>query len=113
MENTDIFIGYCGLDCRLCDARVATLNNDDELRAKTAELWCEMNCTDVIKPEHINGLGCRTEGVKTYFCSCLCEVRRCCIEKNFESCAVCADKATCGKLAPFMDNEVARKNMNL
>lgn len=47
-------VGYCGLDCELCDARTATLNNDDELRARTARLWCEMNNTDQIKPEHIN-----------------------------------------------------------
>ncbi|MGM9794578.1 MAG: DUF3795 domain-containing protein, partial [Candidatus Cryptobacteroides sp.] len=30
-------IGYCGLDCGQCDARIATVNNDDELRARTAK----------------------------------------------------------------------------
>lgn len=106
-------IGYCGLDCGQCDARIATVNNDDELRARTAKLWCGWNNTDEIKPEHINCLGCRVEGVKTYFCSCLCEVRKCCIDRGLKTCADCPDKAICAKLAPFMDNEVARKNMNL
>ena len=106
-------IGFCGLDCELGDARTATLNNDDELRAKTAKLWCEMNNTDQIRPEHINCLGCRVEGVKTYFCSCLCEVRKCCYSRSFETCAECPEKAACDKLAPFMDNEVARKNIGL
>ena len=106
-------IGFCGLDCELCDARTATLNNDDELRAKTAKLWCEMNNTDQIRPEHINCLGCRGEGVKTYFCSCLCEVRKCCSARSFKTCAECPEKAACNKLAPFMDNEVARKNIGL
>lgn len=106
-------VGYCGLDCELCEARIATLNNDDELRARTARLWCEMNNTDQIKPEHINCLGCKVEGVKTYFCSCLCEVRKCCIDRGFETCASCPDKAACEKLAPFMDNEEARKNVGL
>lgn len=106
-------IGYCGLDCGQCDARTATVNNDDELRARTAKLWCGWNNTDEIKPEHINCLGCRVEGVKTYFCSCLCEVRKCCIDRGLETCSGCPDKAICAKLAPFMDNEVARKNMNL
>ena len=69
----NILIAPCGLNCENCDARRATINNDDELRAKTAKLWCEMNQTDVIKPEHINCLGCLQEGVKTYFCSSLCE----------------------------------------
>ena len=42
-------IGYCGLDCGQCDARIATVNNDDELRARTAKLWCGWNNTDAIK----------------------------------------------------------------
>ena len=32
---------------------------------------------------------------------------------GFETCADCSVKASCEKLAPFMENEVARKNMNL
>lgn len=32
-------IGYCGLDCEQCDARIATVNNDEDLRENTAELW--------------------------------------------------------------------------
>lgn len=28
-------IGYCGLDCEQCDARIATVNNDEALREKT------------------------------------------------------------------------------
>ena len=30
-------IAYCGLDCEKCEARVATINNDNELRKKVAE----------------------------------------------------------------------------
>ena len=36
-------IGYCGLDCEKCDAYIATKNNDNELRAKTAEEWSKLN----------------------------------------------------------------------
>lgn len=43
-------IGYYGLDCEQCDARIATVNNDDELRARTAKLWCGWNNTEEIKP---------------------------------------------------------------
>ena len=32
---------------------------------------------------------------------------------GFETCADCSFKASCEKFAPFMENEVARKNMNL
>lgn len=104
-------VGYCGLDCAQCDARTATINNDDELRAKTAKLWCEMNNTEEIKPEHINCLGCRTDGLKTYFCSCLCEVRKCSTGKGYETCAECSEKASCGKLAPF--TPISKENHKL
>ncbi|MGN0195088.1 MAG: DUF3795 domain-containing protein [Candidatus Cryptobacteroides sp.] len=106
-------IGYCGLDCGQCDARRATIEDNDELRARTARLWCQWNNTDQIKPEHINCLGCRAEGVKTAFCQYMCEVRKCCMAKGFETCAECTEKASCERLAPFMDNDTARKNIGL
>ena len=36
-------IGYCGLDCEKCDAYIATVNDDNALREKTAKLWAELN----------------------------------------------------------------------
>ena len=36
-------IGYCGLDCEKCDAYIATVNDDQALREKTAKLWAELN----------------------------------------------------------------------
>ena len=30
------FIAYCGLDCERCEARLATVNNDEALRRRTA-----------------------------------------------------------------------------
>ena len=33
------FIAYCGLDCEKCEARIATMNNDDALRQKVAKEW--------------------------------------------------------------------------
>lgn len=36
-------IAYCGLDCGKCDAYLATLNNDEVLREKTAKAWAELN----------------------------------------------------------------------
>ena len=37
------FIAYCGLDCEKCEARIATMNNDDALRQKVAKEWSVMN----------------------------------------------------------------------
>ena len=36
-------IACCGLDCEKCQARKATINNDDELRKKVAEEWSQLN----------------------------------------------------------------------
>ena len=38
MKNANQLIGCCGLDCENCDARIATLTNDNTLREKTAAL---------------------------------------------------------------------------
>ena len=32
-------IAYCGLNCEECDAYIATINDDQALREKTARLW--------------------------------------------------------------------------
>lgn len=60
-------IGYCGLDCEKCDAYLATINDDQALREKTAKLWVELNNAPIL-PEHINCEGCRANGAKTVFC---------------------------------------------
>ena len=36
-------IACCGLDCESCDARIATVRDDNELREKTAQLWSKLN----------------------------------------------------------------------
>ena len=96
-------IGCCGLDCEKCDAYIATLNNDNKLREKTAKLWSKLN-NAVITPKMINCTGCRTEGVKTLFCSSLCQVRKCVKSKNFETCANCAELKTCQTVAQIHKN---------
>lgn len=56
-------IACCGLDCETCDARIATITNDNALREKTADLWTKLNGV-TITPEMINCTGCRIEGAK-------------------------------------------------
>ncbi len=59
-------IAYCGLDCSACDAYLATINNDQSLREKTALLWSKLNHVP-ISPTQINCEGCRSDGMKTIF----------------------------------------------
>ena len=104
-------IAYCGLDCEECDAYLATRNNDDALRAKTAKLWSELNGVE-ITPEMINCEGCRADGAKTPFCESLCPIRQCALGKEFETCGGCADMDACEKVAMVIsNNEEALRNL--
>lgn len=106
------FIAYCGLDCSKCDARKATVENNDELRAGVAKKWSELNGIQIL-PQHINCLGCRAQGVKTVFCEQMCEVRKCNAKKGYESCRMCKEIAQCQKILPFKDNPDVCKNLCL
>lgn len=97
------FIAFCGLDCEKCEARIATVNNDDELRKKVAAEWTELNHVE-ITPEMINCSGCRVDGVKTPFCDSLCHIRQCGLSKKFETCVDCAEFKSCGKIKMIIDN---------
>ena len=35
-------IAYCGIDCSKCDAYIATITNDSELKTKTAKDWSKL-----------------------------------------------------------------------
>lgn len=96
-------IACCGLDCEGCDARIATVNNDDELREKTAQKWSEMNNTSEITAATINCMGCRAEGIKFGYCS-LCEIRKCVSEKGFNTCGDCKELDSCQKVNPIFQH---------
>ena len=87
-------LGCCGLNCEKCDAKLATVHDDDELRKKTSKLWSSLNGVD-ITPEMINCYGCRSGGVKTYFCENLCAVRKCVSAKKYQTCADCLEMRKC------------------
>ena len=90
-------IASCGLNCSTCDARIATLNDDNELRAKTADAWKVMFNAPDISIEMINCTGCREEGVNFAHCQD-CEIRNCVISNNFKTCAECSEIDSCLKL---------------
>ncbi len=97
------FIGYCGLDCEKCDAYIATMQDDQALREKTAKLWAELNHAPIL-PEHINCEGCRMDGIKTIYCDKLCGIRQCAVKKNVEICGNCADLDGCEMMQAMISN---------
>ncbi len=92
-------IAFCGLDCAVCGAYLATQADDDALRAKTAGEWSARYNVD-IPPEEINCDGCRSEGRKFFYCATMCELRKCGISKGVDTCAAC-DEYPCEKLEAF------------
>lgn len=88
-------IACCGLDCEKCDARIATVNNDNALREETAQKWSVMNNAPEITAATINCMGCRAEGVKFAFCSDYCEIRKCVSSKGFNTCGDCKELDNC------------------
>lgn len=106
------YIACCGLDCETCEARIATIKDDNELRKKVAKLWSELNNIE-ISPQMINCTGCRIEGVKTPFCDSICPIRQCALGKKYETCGDCEELEECEKVGMiFKNNKDALKNLN-
>lgn len=80
-------LSCCGLDCEACDAFIAMRNDDDALRATTAEKWSKQY-NHPFRPEDINCSGCRAEGAKIGHCTA-CPIRLCCIAKEHPDCGLC------------------------
>ncbi len=105
-------IACCGLDCENCEARIATVANDDELREKTAQKWSTMNHAPEIRAATINCMGCRVDGVKFAYCSDYCVIRKCVNEKGFNTCGDCKELEHCLIVgAIFYHNPGAKENL--
>ena len=105
------FIAFCGLNCEKCDARIATVNEDNDLREKVAKLWSTLNGVE-ITPEMINCCGCRMDGVKTPYCESLCPIRQCALGRSIETCGRCSENENCEKLGAITrNNEEAVMNL--
>ena len=94
-------IAYCGMDCAGCNAYLATKNDDQALREKTAAEWTKTFNFD-FTPEMINCTSCTSSGVKVGYCS-QCEIRKCAVEKDVKNCGACDEFKTCGTINAFFD----------
>ena len=92
-------IAYCGIDCGACPAYVATRNNDDVLRAKTAKEWSELYKAERTV-EDINCDGCPGDSGRLFVYCGACEVRQCAHEKKVVTCAACPEYS-CARLDAF------------
>ena len=100
-------IAYCGLDCAKCEGYLATQANDQKQIAEVAKKWSVQFNADV-RPEHVLCDGCGAGGRESYHCANLCEIKKCCVSKKYESCIVCAD-FPCAHESFIIDNVPSAK----
>ncbi|MBM4399685.1 MAG: DUF3795 domain-containing protein [Candidatus Cloacimonetes bacterium] len=91
-------IAACGIDCSECDARKATLANDNDLRAQVAEKWSKEYGAD-LTAEHINCMGCMEAGVHFSHCN-ECDYRACVRGRGLKNCAEC-EEYPCEMISQF------------
>ncbi|MFH0998367.1 MAG: DUF3795 domain-containing protein [Pseudomonadota bacterium] len=84
-------IAYCGLVCSSCPTFLATQNDDDIARKKTAALYSEKFGLN-FKPEEINCDGCLSVGGKLIGYCQSCEIRKCARAKSIGNCAACEEQ---------------------
>ncbi|RKM59160.1 DUF3795 domain-containing protein [Butyrivibrio sp. CB08] len=97
------YIAFCGLDCEQCEARIATITDDNKLREKVAEEWSKFYGAE-ITPDMINCVGCRLTGVKSPYCQSMCQIRQCALRKNIETCGDCIEIKDCSKVSKIISN---------
>ncbi len=111
-------LGFCGLNCEDCPVFIATVNNDEKLRQKTAEEWSELYLEYVgkngLKSKDMYCKGCKSkDGI---FVGCLnCPIRTCCSKKECLTCANCQKFETCEMLNGFYSvpsHQSGKDNLN-
>ena len=82
-------IAPCGIDCKLCDAYIATQTQDTALKQKLADNFLSQMGKEISFAE-LDCDGCIAEGRHISFCA-VCEIRQCAFARNYQTCAQCAD----------------------
>jgi len=92
-------IAFCGLDCTVCPALLATNENSDEKRQQVAEQWSKDYKAE-IKASDINCDGCLSSNGKLFSHCTVCEIRSCGRGKAVKNCGFCSDYP-CSKISAF------------
>lgn len=99
-------IAACGIDCSECEARQATLANDNEKRTAVAAKWSQQYQAE-LTAESINCMGCMEPGVHFGHCN-QCDYRACVRSKGLKNCSECSD-FPCEMLSQFFGYVPAAK----
>jgi hypothetical protein len=103
----DSMTAYCGLACDTCPIHLATLEQDKSkqlsMRAEIAKICTEQYGMSIQIHDITDCDGCRAGG--RLFSGCAkCEIRKCAMERAFESCAFC-EEYVCDKLLKHFESD--------
>ncbi len=102
---------YCGLPCGTCPIHLATLEEDRSLqlsmRADIARIGAEQYGIPMRAEDITDCDGCRT-GARLFSGCAKCEIRKCAIERELESCGLCDDYA-CARLQKHFESDPSAK----
>jgi hypothetical protein len=90
-------LNYCGYTCpENCQFLVASVKNDPELKRKVYDAWKVKEIHGVeFDADKIFCFGCKVPDEKQGVIIKGCGVRKCCIDKGFDSCIQCKGMADC------------------
>ncbi len=90
---------FCGLDCAVCPAYLATQSGDEEAQLKLLAEWREQYGQDMTIAA-VTCDGCTAEGRHGGYCDA-CPLRLCGTQRGVANCAVCPDYEGCQTLEAF------------
>ena len=101
-------IAYCGLKCDSCPIHLATFEKDksrqQEMRVSIAKFISEHYKMNLQAEDITDCDGCRTDNGRLFSGCRNCEIRKCAIRRNLESCACCPEYA-CDKLKELFSRD--------
>lgn len=88
-------IAVCGLDCATCDARLATVANDQAAKARVAAEWRKMFHSEDINEQFVTCEGCHSSNnVLSGYCG-QCPIRACATQRGLVNCGHCSELDSC------------------
>lgn len=99
-------LACCGDDCNYCPRYTGTINNDEGMLNRAAEIWYKIGWRDrILSPDEMKCYGCLS--VK----NCVYGIKECCKKKKIDNCGYCA-KMPCGKLKRMFDRNKKYKEIS-
>lgn len=100
----------CGMNCRDCEAYVATQSMDMEVLTRHQTSFREQFGKEIAIAELLCD-GCGSNGRRISFCE-QCEIRACAVAKGYINCAECAEIPCAKGSFIWQEGSVSLQNLN-